>query len=164
MQKLVPFEVKPASSAREAIADSDMVLTATNSNVPVFDGTWPEPGTDVTSIMGGNIGLVKAGVTRSKRRELDDTSIRRSGVTLVNSRDQAFQDEQGDLYDPVQAEFLSWDRVGELGDLLNGKIPGGSGAQQITLFKNNAGQGVADVAIACKLYALARAKGLGVEF
>jgi hypothetical protein len=140
VHKLVPFEVRSASSAREAIADSDIVLTATNSNVPVFDGTWLEPGTHVTSIMGGNIGLVKAGVARSKRRELDDTSIRRSGVILVNSRDQAFQDEQGDLYDPVQAGFLSWDRVGELGDLLNGKIPAGSGAQQITLLRTTQGR------------------------
>ncbi len=164
MQKLVPFEVRSVSSARGAIAGSDVVLTATNSNVPVFDGAWLEPGAHVTSIMGGNIGLVKAGVAQSKRRELDDISIRRSDVIVVNSRDQAIQDEQGDLYDPVQAGFLSWDRVGELGDLLNGKIPGRSGAQQITLFKNNAGQGVADVAIACKLYALARAKDLGVEF
>jgi len=164
MRKLVPFEVRPASSARQAIAGSDLVLTATNSNLPVFDGEWLEPGTHVTSIMGGNIGLVKAGVAQSKRRELDDVSIRRSDVIVVNSRDQAIQDEQGDLFDPVQAGFLSWDRVGELGDLLNGKIPGRTGAQQITLFKNNAGQGVADVAVACKIYRLARAKGLGIEF
>ena len=66
--------------------------------------------------------------------------------------------------DPVQAGLLNWDRVGELGDLLNGKIPGRNAATQITLFKNNAGQGVADVAIACKIYTLARAQGLGVEF
>ena len=106
MQKLVPCEVKPVSSAQEAIAGADVVLTATNSNVPVFNGDWLEPGTHVTSIMGGNVGLVRAGVAQSKRRELDDTSIRRSKVIVVNSRDQAIQDEQGDLYDPVQAGFL----------------------------------------------------------
>jgi alanine dehydrogenase len=164
MQKLVPCEVKPVSSAQEAIAGADVVLTATNSNVPVFNGDWLEPGTHVTSIMGGNVGLVRAGVAQSKRRELDDTSIRRSKVIVVNSRDQAIQDEQGDLYDPVQAGFLSWDRVGELGDLLNAKITGRTAADQITLFKNNAGQGVADVAIASKIYSLARDKGLGIEF
>jgi ornithine cyclodeaminase/alanine dehydrogenase-like protein (mu-crystallin family) len=51
-----------------------------------------------------------------------------------------------------------------LGDLLNGNFPGRSGAAQITLFKNNAGQGVADVAIASKVYRLARDKGLGMDF
>lgn len=164
MQKLVPCEVKPVSSAQAAMEGSDVVLTATNSNLPVFDGAWLEPGMHVTSIMGGNIGLVKAGVAQTKRRELDDFSIKRSDVIVVNSRDQVIQDEQGDLFDPVQAGFLTWDRIGELGDLLNGNFPGRSSAAQITLFKNNAGQGVADVAIASKVYRLARDKGLGIEF
>jgi alanine dehydrogenase len=164
MQKWVPCEVKPVSSAHAAVEGSDVVLTATNSNVPVFDGAWLEPGMHVTSIMGGNIGLVKAGIAQTKRRELDDLSIKRSDVIVVNSRDQVIQDEQGDLFDPVQAGFLTWDRIGELGDLLNGNFPGRGGAAQITLFKNNAGQGVADVAIASKVYQLARDKGLGIEF
>ena len=56
MQKFVPCELKPVASAREAIEGSDVVLTATNSNVPVFDGAWLEPGMHVTSIMGGNVG------------------------------------------------------------------------------------------------------------
>lgn len=118
----------------------------------------------VTSIMGGNIGLVKAGIAQTKRRELDDLTIQRSDVIVVNSLQQAIQDEQGDLFDPVQAGLLTWDRVGELGDLLNEKFLGRSGDAQITLFKNNAGQGVADVAIASKIYSLARANGIGTEF
>jgi ornithine cyclodeaminase/alanine dehydrogenase-like protein (mu-crystallin family) len=164
MQKFVSCEVKAVASAHAAIEGSDVILTATNSNVPVFDGAWLEPGMHVTSIMGGNIGLVKAGIAQTKRRELDDLSIKRSDVIVVNSREQAIQDEQGDLFDPVQTGFLTWDRVGELGDLLNGKFAGRNGAAQITLFKNNAGQGVADVAIASKVYSLARAKGIGIEF
>ena len=52
----------------------------------------------------------------------------------------------------MQAGLLSWEKVGELGQLLNGAIAGRTGAEQITLFKNNAGQGVADVAIASKIY------------
>ncbi len=164
MQKWVGFEIKPVASAKAVVEGSDVVLTATNSNVPVFDGAWLEPGMHVTSIMGGNIGLVKAGIAQSKRRELDDLTVKRSDVIVVNSRDQAIQDEQGDLFDPVQAGLLTWDRIGELGDLLNGKCAGRSGPAQITLFKNNAGQGVADVAIASKVYSLARDHGLGMEF
>jgi ornithine cyclodeaminase/alanine dehydrogenase-like protein (mu-crystallin family) len=114
--------------------------------------------------MGGNVGLVNAGIAAAKRRELDDATIRRSDVIVVNSLEQAIQDEQGDLYDPVQAGFLTWERVGELGALLNGVIPGRTGAKQITLFKNNAGQGIADVAIASKVFTLARNKGIGIEF
>lgn len=164
MGKIVPARIEPVPSARAAVEGVDVVLTATNSNVAVFDGDWLTPGTHVTSIMGGNVGLVKAGIATAKRRELDDATIRRSDVIVVNSLEQAIQDEQGDLYDPVQAGFLSWDKVGELGALLNGAITGRTGAGQITLFKNNAGQGIADVAIAATVFKLAREKGLGIEF
>ena len=164
MEKLVPCAIKPVGSAQAAVEGVDVVLTATNSNVPVFDGAWLAPGTHVTSIMGGNVGLVKAGVAAAKRRELDDTTIERSDVIVVNSLEQAIQDEQGDLYDPVQAGILTWEKVGELGALLNGQTAGRTRAGEITLFKNNAGQGIADVAIATLVFKLAREKGLGIEF
>jgi ornithine cyclodeaminase len=164
MQKLVSCEVRPVATAEEAIAGSDVVLTATNSNVPVFSGEWLESGAHVTSIMGGNVGLVRAGVAAAKRRELDDTTIGRSDLIVVNSKEQAMMDEQGDLFDPVQAGLLCWENVAELGPLLNGAVPGRTSREQITLFKNNAGQGVADVALASKVYALARRNGIGTEF
>jgi len=164
MEKVVPCDLRPMASARQAVQESDVVLTATNSNVAVFDGEWLQTGTHVTSIMGGNVGLVKAGIATAKRRELDDATIRRSDVIVVNSREQAIQDEQGDLYDPVRSGFSTWEKVGELGALLNGMIPGRSSEKQITLFKNNAGQGIADVAIARKVFSLARAQGIGIEF
>ena len=164
MEKLVSCEVRPARSAREVVESADVLLTATNSNVPVFSGEWVRNDAHVTSIMGGNVGLVRAGVAAATRRELDDTMIRRSDVIVVNSREQAIQDEQGDLFDPVKAGFLSWDKVGELGELLNEKIPGRTRADQITLFKNNAGQGIADVAVASKIHSLALKNGIGIEF
>ena len=71
-----------------------------------FSGEWMQSGAHVTSIMGGNVGLVRAGVAATPRRELDDITIKRSDVIVVNSREQAIQDEQGDLFDPVQAGFL----------------------------------------------------------
>jgi ornithine cyclodeaminase/alanine dehydrogenase-like protein (mu-crystallin family) len=164
MEKLVACEVKPASSAREAVESADVLLTATNSNVPVFSGEWLQAGAHVTSIMGGNVGLVRAGVAAKPRRELDDTTIKRADVIVANSREQAIQDEQADLFDPVEAGFLSWEKVGELGQLLNRMIPGRTSAEQITLYKNNAGQGVADVAVASRIYSLARRNGIGMEF
>ena len=164
MEKLVSCDVRPAASAREVVEGADVLLTATNSNVPVFSGEWLGRGTHVTSIMGGNVGLVRAGVAATTRRELDDITIKRTDVIIANSREQAIQDEQGDLFDPVQAGFLSWEQVGELGQLLNGAIPGRTSAEQITLFKNNAGQGIADVAVASLVYSLARKMRIGMEF
>jgi len=164
MEKLVSCEVRPAESAKEVVESADVLLTATNSNVPVFSGEWVRRDAHVTSIMGGNVGLVRAGVAAATRRELDDTMIKRSDVVVVNSREQAIQDEQGDLFDPVRAGFLTWEKVGELGELLNERISGRTRADQITLFKNNAGQGIADVAVASKIYSLAVKNGIGMEF
>jgi len=164
MQPLVACEIEPVDNPRAALQDADVVLTATNSNVPVFDGTWLEPGVHVTSIIGGNIGLVRTGLVKQRRREIDDTTVKRSDVIIVNSREQAIQDEQGDLFEPVASGILTWDQVGNLSELLTGRIPGRTEAEQITLFKNNAGQGVADIAIASRIFTLAREAGIGLEF
>lgn len=164
MQPLVNCEIEPVDNARAAVEGADVVMTATNSNVPVFDGAWLEPGTHVTSIIGGNIGLVRTGLIAQRRREIDDTAVKRSSVVVASSREQAIQDEQGDLYEPVERGILTWDRVGNLSELVAGRIPGRTGPREITLFKNNAGQGVADIAIASRIFTLARAAGIGIEF
>lgn len=164
MQPLVDCVIEPVDNPRTAVANADVVLTATNSNAPVFDGTWLHPGVHVTSIIGGNIGLVRTGLVKQRRREIDDTTVKRSDVIVVNSREQAIQDEQGDLFEPVAKGILTWDQVQNLSDLITSRVPGRTGAAQITLFKNNAGQGVADIAIASKIFTLARAAGIGQEF
>lgn len=164
METLLETELEPVGSAEQALRDADVVLTATNSNVPVFDGRLLEQGVHVTSIIGGNVGLMTSGLLKRRRREIDDTTVARSDVIIVNSREQAIQDEQGDLFEPVEKGLLSWDRVGDLSELLAGNLPGRTSDGQITLFKNNAGQGVADIAIASKIFSLAREKGIGIEF
>ena len=164
MQPLVPCELVPVDSAREAVQGVDVLLTATNSNVPVFDGSWLEPGVHVTSIVGGNVGLMNAGLIKQRRREIDDTTVERADVIVANSREQAVQDQQGDFYEPVEKGILRWEQVGNLSDLLTGRIPGRTAPDQITLFKNNAGQGVADIAIASRIFSLASAKEIGIEF
>lgn len=164
MQPLVRCELVPVDSAREAVQGSDVVLTTTNSNVPVFDGAWLDPGVHLTTIVGGNVGLMNAGLIKQRRREIDDTTVSRADVIVANSREQAIQDQQGDFYEPVEKGILKWDQVGNLSDLLTGQIPGRTAKDQITLFKNNAGQGVADIAIASRIFALASANGIGMEF
>jgi alanine dehydrogenase len=163
MAEKFDLPVEPVDEPRKAATDVDIILTATNASVAVLDGNWLEEGVHLTSIVSSNIGLIKGGFLRKKRRELDDTTIRRSDVIVVCSKSQAIQDEQGDLFDPVQAGILSWDRVEELGNLLNGEVSGRSSDRQITLFKNNAGQGIADVALGALAFKKILEKGKGQE-
>ena len=163
MSRELGIEAQPVDSAREAVRDVDIILAATNASVPVFDGNWLEPGQHVTSIVGSNVGLVEGGFTPKKRREIDDTTLVAMDLIVAASRDQAIQDQQGDLYDPIQNDVISLEQIHDLGDVLTGKNPGRTAARELTLFKNNAGQGIADVAIAARVYARARERGLGME-
>ena len=51
--------------------------------------------------------------------------------------------------------------LGEIGDILNGKVPGREQADEITLFKS-IGMAVEDVAAAHLIYELAKAENKGV--
>ena len=147
MGPVTNLDIIPVSRPEEAVRGVDIVLTATNSSVPVFDGNWLEPGQHVTTIVGSNVGLVKGGFTAAKRREIDDATLARSDVHGIVSIQQAIQDEQADIYDPVERGVIRWEQLIEIGDILAGNKEGRTKAEQITFYKNNAGQGVADVAL-----------------
>lgn len=161
MGPLLNIDIRPVASAEEAVRGVDIILTATNSSVPVFDGNWLEPGVHVTTIVGSNVGLVRGGFTGAKRREIDDTTLKRSDVLGIASIQQAIQDEQGDIFDPVEKGIIGWNQLIEIGEILAGKRAGRTRPDQITLFKNNAGQGVADVALGALVLRKAEEKGLG---
>ena len=163
MQPLVTAELCPVEQPRDVVRGVDLVVCATGSNRPVFDGEWLEPGQHVTSIVGSNKELVQDGLIASKRRELDDTVLRRADVVVATLRDQAVQDEQGDLFDPVASGVLAWSRVGQLGELVAGRIPGRTDDRQITVFKQNSDQGVGYMGLARYVHDLAVRDGLGIE-
>lgn len=161
MGPITNLNIQPVASAEAAMRNVDIILTATNSSVPVFKGQWLEPGQHVTTIVGSNVGLVKGGFTGAKRREIDDATLARSHVHGIVSVQQAIQDEQADIYDPVQRGVIQWEQLIEVGDILAGKKEGRTTANQITFFKNNAGQGVADVALGSLVLEAAKEKNAG---
>lgn len=161
MGPITNVNIQPVASAEEAVRNVDIILTATNSSVPVFNGQWLEPGQHVTTIVGSNVGLVKGGFTAAKRREIDDATLARSHVHGIVSVQQAVQDEQADIYDPVQRGVIQWEQLIEIGDILAGKKEGRTQAEQITFFKNNAGQGVADVALGALVLEAVKKKDAG---
>jgi ornithine cyclodeaminase/alanine dehydrogenase-like protein (mu-crystallin family) len=161
MAQVTGLDIIPVTKPQDAVRGMDIVLTATNSSVPVFDGKWLEPGQHVTTIVGSNVGLVKGGFTAAKRREIDDTTLARSDVRGIVSIQQAVQDEQADIYDPVQRGVLQWEQLIEIGEILAGAKEGRTRQEQITFFKNNAGQGVADIALGAAVLEAVRKKNGG---
>src|SRR5262245_15152895 len=129
--------VNAVASPEEAVENADIVIAATNSRTPVFDGNWLREGTHVTSIANGD-------KTRT-RQEIDDTTIRRAERIFVTSRETLCVNES-DIFCAVRDHVTSWERVHEISDLLLGKVDGRTDPRQITLFKLQ-GTGIMDVAI-----------------
>jgi ornithine cyclodeaminase/alanine dehydrogenase len=151
MGPITNLNITPVNKPDDAVRGMDIILTATNSSVPVFDGNLLEPGQHVTTIVGSNVGLVKGGFTAAKRREIDDATLARSDIHGIVSIQQAIQDEQADIFDPVNRGVIKWEQLIEIGAILAGNNEGRTRLEQITFYKNNAGQGVADVALGAKV-------------
>lgn len=143
--------VKAAASAEGAVRGADIVITATTSTNPVVQGQWLKPGVHINAI----------GANFPYRRELDDDAVRRADIIAVDSREQSRM-EAGDLIHAFGSDESQWNRAHELADLVAGKNPGRTGAEQITLFKSN-GIAIEDIVVAGRLYELARSRGIGRE-
>lgn len=142
-----------AVTAQAAVAGADIVIAATNASEPVLDGRWLAPGAHVVSIVSGDKG--------SRRRELDDESLRRAALVVAHSKAGAIEHGNGDLAGPVAAGILSWEKIIDLPDLVAGTSPRRHGRDDITVFKNNGGTGLQFAAVAPVIYERARAAGLG---
>jgi ornithine cyclodeaminase/alanine dehydrogenase-like protein (mu-crystallin family) len=161
IRKQLNIEVVSVSHTREAVKNADVVVCCTNSVEPVFDGDWIPDGCHVTGIIGQNNHMPQDEWWGA--REVDDRFLLRCDALSVNSVEQANQDQQATTWDAVRRRIIDWTKIHELGDLLAGKCPGRVNEKQITFYQNNAGQGIADLALAIKYYDLAKKNGLGAE-
>ena len=75
MSEALKIPVRTATSAEEAMENADILITATNSKTPVFDGNSLKEGIHITSMANGD-------KTRT-RQEIDETTIRRSDLTVT---------------------------------------------------------------------------------
>jgi alanine dehydrogenase len=142
MSQELEIQVSPTADAQEALADADIVITATSARTPILDGSWLKPGTHITSIANGD-------KTRT-RQELDDTTMRRAELIFVTSKETVCVNES-DVFRAVRDQVITWERVNEISKLLLGEVPGRTNQDQITLFKLQ-GTGIMDVAIGLRAY------------
>jgi len=138
-------------SASEAVKNAEIVCTATTSSHAVLLGQDLPVGVHINAI----------GANHAHKQELDEAAIGRANVIFVDSLAQS-QQEAGDLIIPFASHPERWAEVHELADLVAGKAAGRANDSQITLFKSN-GIAAWDLAVAAKVYGLAKEKGLGRE-
>ena len=155
MSEKLGREIRPVATAKETVDGSDFVQAATAAWDPVFDGHWVERGMYVASIGGAD--------ASNKRREIDDECIRRSDVYFVHSKEVAQLDQSPDVWEAAQKGIKRWEDIGELQDLVAGKLKGRTTPEQITLFNNNTGAGTQFAAVGAAVLKRARQLGLGRE-
>lgn len=149
MSETLGIRVEPASSPEQAVRDMDIVITATTSTEPVFNGEWLAQGAHISAI----------GCNHLSRREIDVETVRRSACVVVDSVEQSML-ESGDLASAVEAEAFYWEDARELGLVVVGDFPGREDASEITLFKSN-GIALEDVALAGRIYQAAMDAHIG---
>jgi ornithine cyclodeaminase/alanine dehydrogenase-like protein (mu-crystallin family) len=159
MEKLLKVEIHALDKPKEIVEGSDIVVGATNSFDPVFDGDWLVSGMHVNSVQGG---------------EIDARTLERADVVVIRSR------ERGTYWFPRDSQPRGSDRekrfqevnlepkIRELGEVILGKVSGRTDPRQITFFGGGGtagsnGLGIQFAAVAAKIYELARERGLGRE-
>jgi alanine dehydrogenase len=132
-----------ARNADEAVAASDIVITATPGKGPLFDAAAVRPGTHINSV----------GADTRGKRELPEGLLQRVRL-VVDDRQQARQIGESQWAPQLACE--------ELGDLLTGKAVLQRAPGDITVF-DMTGLALQDLTVARHIHRRALADGLGTS-
>nr|BBH91402.1 alanine dehydrogenase [Thermosporothrix sp. COM3] len=151
MSHLLNLDVRPVLTAKEAVEYADILITATTSRYPVFEGAWLKPGCHINAI----------GSNWAQRRELDSATIQHCSLVVTDSLEQACV-EAGDLIIPANEGLFDLSEVHELSEIVSIDIPWRETPDAITLYK---GVGIAleDIITAAHVYYCARQHNRGEE-
>ncbi len=149
MSDELAIEVTAADTPRDAVANMPVVITATSSRAPVFDGNDIAIGA-VVCAMGSNA---------MNRSEIDTTAVRRAGRVVCDSI-EACQIEAGDFADAIASGEFDWRTAEELRDTVSGDQTGRSTDDEIVIFKS-VGLALEDLALASLVVDRAGESGAG---
>lgn len=140
------LNARTTADLASALAETDIVSTATLSTEPLVKGALLKEGAHVDLV----------GAFSPTMRESDDETMRR-GRVYVDTRGGALK-EGGDIVQAIASGALSESRVaGDLHDLTRGHASGRQSATEITVFKS-VGASLEDLAAAVEIYTRATAR------
>lgn len=133
------YSTSEASDANKVVQDADVLIVATDSEVPVLDGKYLKKGCHISSIG-----------TLPNRKELDRTTIERSNHVILD-RTEYVMKEAGDIMSAVKDGVLKTEDFFELDGLISGRSRLERKNDDITIFKS-VGYATLDVIAAKYLY------------
>ena len=150
-QKHAALTVTISQSPTDAVKDSDIIVTATNSATPVFKDEDLPPGVHINAI----------GSFRPDVQEIDENTVQRAKV-IVDSR-EAVVSEAGDLIIPLKKGIITEGHIhAELGEILSGSKLGRETDDEVTLFKS-VGNAAQDIAIGQAVFKAAEVNDRGTH-
>jgi ornithine cyclodeaminase len=153
-EKTLGLPIEAVATGEEAVAGADIICTTTASREPVLFSDWIAEGAHINAV----------GACFAACRELDTRAVVRS--RLYVDRRESVLAESGDFLIPKAEGAIGDDHiVGEIGDILAGRVAGRRAREEVTLFKS-LGIAIEDLAAAHHIHARARAtgKGIAVDF
>ncbi|MFC3051519.1 ornithine cyclodeaminase family protein [Kordiimonas pumila] len=113
------------ASAEEAAGQSDVICTVTGSRTPVVVRDWVKPGTHINAVGSSVKGPVEV-----------DNALMRDSVYVADSC-RSVRAAGAEFIAAIEAGVIDDSHmVGEIGDVLLGRIPGRENDEQITFYKS----------------------------
>lgn len=125
MGEQIGLPITPVSDGRDAAATADVICTVTSSKEPVLLAEWVKPGTHINLVGSSMLGPVEVdGALVARARYIADyrPGALAQGAELAVARDAGLVDDTH--------------VVGEIGEVLAGRIPGRENDEQITIYKS----------------------------
>jgi ornithine cyclodeaminase len=125
MSDQIGLPITPLSDGREAAATADVICTVTSSREPVLFAEWVKPGVHINLVGSSMLGPVEIDTPLvAKARYIADyrPGAIAQGAELAIARDAGLVDDSH--------------VVGEIGEVLAGRIPGRENDQQVTIYKS----------------------------
>ena len=143
------FPIEPVRNNEEAVGGADIIVTATSSLEPVINKEWVSSGSHINAI----------GTHSPNSREIDSATM--AAARIFADRRESVLNESGDYLLAAKEGVVTPESiVGEIGEILVGKVSGRTSESEITLFKS-LGLAIEDVASADYLYRKALAENFG---
>lgn len=141
-------QVTVVAQPQDAVAEKDIIVTATASKTPLVQAEWVNPGTHINAI----------GADAAGKQELDPAIFAKSRIFID---DYAQARHSGEINLALSQGLVPQENLlGSLGEVVAGKKPGRQDAQEITIF-DSTGLVIQDLALGKLVFDVAREKGLG---
>jgi alanine dehydrogenase len=144
-------ETEAVGSPQDVCANVDILVTCTPARSSFIRGEWIQEGMHVAAV----------GADMPHKSELDPGVYRRAQKWVTDLINQALI--TGEISAAISSGAISEHTLyATLGEIVAGQKPGRESETEITVFKST-GMAIQDVAVAKKVYEMAREKGFGLE-